>query len=137
MNFFFISCYFFPINECPGLCRQKSNTGFCNNGFIIFGTKVSKSQVGFGFGSGIKKVGFLPGFGFSGTRLHHYSGKAFDITLWSSSNDQPNNGKDGDPFAILCGNQPYDYEIFDIYTTPWDFHKSYYSNTSVYPLCQI
>ena len=64
-----------------------------------------------------------------------YSGKAFDITLWPKS--QPNNGKDGDPFAILCGNQPYDYEIFDIYTTPWDFHKSYYSNASVYPLCQI
>ena len=64
-----------------------------------------------------------------------HSGKAFDITLWPKS--QPNNGKDGDPFAILCGNQPYDYEIFDIYTTPWDFKKSYNYKTEVYPLCQI
>ena len=55
---------------------------------------------------------------------------ALETTLWPKG--QPNNGKDGDPFALLCGNQRQDYDIFDVSTT-----YSYEYKVEVFPLCQI
>ena len=36
--------------------------------------------------------------------------------------------------SLMHDNSTYDYEIFDIYTTPWDLKKSYNYETEVYPV---